>query len=178
MNDSLTDRQNRFVEEYMIDLDAKKAAVRAGYAEKSAQQNGSRLLNLPAVRDALDRAMLDRSRRTRVIQDQVIEELAAIAFCDPVEIATTAFRGPADIARLPERARRLIAGWGWDARGRFMVKLHPKLPALHMLARHLGKFANANRADTSARFLPASETFEATARWLEEVLGDETAENN
>jgi phage terminase small subunit len=172
MNDSLNNKQRRFVDEYMIDLDAKKAAVRAGYAKKSAQQSGSRLLRLPAVKSALDAAMEDRSRRTRIIQDQVIEELAAIAFCDPAEIATTAFRGPADIARLPERARRLIAAWGYDARGHFMVKLHPKLPALEALARHLGLFVDRKRVDMTARLTPASEPLDATARWLEEVLGD------
>ena len=172
MSISLNDRQNRFVEEYMIDLNAEQAAIRAGYTEASARRNGHRLLKLPNVRKALDAAMEARARRTLIIQDQVIEELAAIAFCDPIEIASTTFRGPADIARLPERARRLIADWHWDARGHFLVRPHSKLRALEVLGRHLGMFVERARVDVNTRLDIASEPLSATARWLEEVIED------
>ena len=168
----LNDRQRRFVEEYLVDLSAEQAATRAGYTETSARRNGCRLLAKPAVRAALDAAMKTRSRRTRIIQDQVIEELAAIAFCDPIEIATTALRGPADIARLPERARRLIAGWRRDARGHFTVQLYSKLRALETLGRHLGLFVERTRVDVNARLALSTESIDATARWLDTVLGD------
>ncbi|MEQ8196061.1 MAG: terminase small subunit [Rhodospirillales bacterium] len=170
--DRLNARQRRFVEEYLIDLNAEQAARRAGYAEASAQKNGLRLLEHPDVRAALDAAVEARARHEGIVRDQVIAELAAIAFMDPIEIATTALRGPADIALLPERARRLIAGWGFDARGRFQVKLHAKLPALEALARHLGLFIERKRVDLRACLAPETEPPSETARWLEEVLGD------
>ena len=80
--DHLTDRQRRFVEEYLVDLNAAAAAIRAGYAATSARTVGPRLKALPKIRAALEAAMAERRRRVAVTQDRVIEELARIAFAD------------------------------------------------------------------------------------------------
>lgn len=71
----LTLQQERFVEEYLKDLNATKAAVRSGYGEKGAHVRGSTLLKKPAVREAVDRAIAERSARTKITQDRVLEEL-------------------------------------------------------------------------------------------------------
>ena len=52
----LTPKQNRFVEEYLIDLCATRAAVRAGYSEKTARQIGSENLSKPAIQEAIAEA--------------------------------------------------------------------------------------------------------------------------
>lgn len=71
----LTDKQQRFVDEYLIDLNATKAAVRAGYSEKTAQQMGSENLSKPVIQEAIEKAQEKRSERTEVSQDYVIKTI-------------------------------------------------------------------------------------------------------
>lgn len=76
----LTHRQERFIEEYLLDLNATRAAIRAGYSPRSAAACGWTLLQKPAIQDGIERAMEERRMRVSVDQDRVIEELAAVAF--------------------------------------------------------------------------------------------------
>lgn len=76
----MTEKQKRFVEEYLIDLNATQAAIRAGYSVKNADKIGSELLGKTGVQKAVSEAIAERSRRTGVNQDRVIRELARIAF--------------------------------------------------------------------------------------------------
>ena len=170
----LTDRQRRFVDEYLIDLNAVQAAIRAGYAKKSAHENAYIILRRPGVNDDIQTAMAERAARTHITQDRVLEELAAVAFFDPADMASVPMNGPEDFSRLPKHARGAIAGWGWDSRGNFMVKLTPKTPALVALAKHLGLFIDAKPIDTTDYRQLTSEPLPATARWLENILKDET----
>ena len=78
----LSPKQTRFVQEYLIDLNGKRAAIRAGYASRSAEVQASRMLRNAKVQKALEAAMQARSRRTEVSSDQVLEELAKIAFAN------------------------------------------------------------------------------------------------
>ncbi len=82
----LTARQARFVEEYLIDLNATQAAVRAGFSVKSAGEIGSRLLKNVNVSQALGVAMAERSKRTGINQDRVVRELARIAYAKAGDI--------------------------------------------------------------------------------------------
>ncbi|WP_157230842.1 terminase small subunit [Kiloniella laminariae] len=68
----LSARQSRFVEEYLVDLNATQAAVRAGYSPAGAQQSGSRVLGMPAVRTAVDQALAERSARLKIDADYVL----------------------------------------------------------------------------------------------------------
>lgn len=72
---TLTLQQKRFVEEYLIDLNGTKAAIRAGYGKKGAHSRASDLLKVQAVRAAVDEAIAARSRRTEITADRVLEEL-------------------------------------------------------------------------------------------------------
>jgi phage terminase small subunit len=67
-------RQKAFVEEYIIDFNATQAAIRAGYSEKTAQEQSSRLLSNVIVKAAVDEAKLKRSERTQVTSDWVLQE--------------------------------------------------------------------------------------------------------
>ena len=69
---TLSDKQQKFIEEYLIDLNATKAAIRAGYSEKTAQQIGSENLSKPVIAESIQKAFEDRSRRTEVTQDYVL----------------------------------------------------------------------------------------------------------
>ena len=71
----LTPKQQRFVDEYLIDLNATQAAIRAGYSEKTAQEQSSRMLSNVIVSDAIRQAQQERQKRTLVTQDDVIRGL-------------------------------------------------------------------------------------------------------
>lgn len=79
---ALTPKQERFIDEYLVDLNATQAATRAGYSAKTANEQGARLLANVSVRSALSEAMKARQTRTHITQDRVLEELSRIAFFD------------------------------------------------------------------------------------------------
>ena len=69
---SLTPKQEAFVSEYLVDLNATQAAIRAGYSEKTAQMIGSENLSKPMVAAAIAAAQAERSERTEITQDYVL----------------------------------------------------------------------------------------------------------
>ena len=82
----MTKKQKRFCEEYLIDLNATQAAIRAGYSPDTAKAIGCENLTKPDIRAHIDRAMAERSRRTGVNADRVIQELAKIAFVNATDV--------------------------------------------------------------------------------------------
>ena len=72
---SLTPKQERFVAEYLIDLNATQAAIRAGYSEKTAYSQGQRLLKNVEVAAAIQKALAERSERTKITQDYVLTSI-------------------------------------------------------------------------------------------------------
>jgi phage terminase small subunit len=71
----LTEKQQRFVEEYLIDLNATQAAIRAGYSAKTAYSSGQRMLKNVEVARLIEDGMKARSIRTELTQDWVLERL-------------------------------------------------------------------------------------------------------
>ena len=71
----LTPKQQRFVDEYLIDLNATQGAIRAGYSPKTAEQQGFQLLKKTSVSEAIEQAQKERQKRTLVTQDDVIRGL-------------------------------------------------------------------------------------------------------
>ena len=84
----LTKKQQRFVDEYLIDLNATQAAIRAGYSEDSAKEIGCENLTKPNIQQAVAEQMAERSKRTEITQDKVLRELAAIAFAKATDYAS------------------------------------------------------------------------------------------
>lgn len=82
----LTDKQSRFVDEYLVDLNAKQAAIRSGYSAKTAEFQASRLLRNGKVQAAVAEAMKARSKRTDITQDAVLELWWRLANADPNEL--------------------------------------------------------------------------------------------
>ena len=147
----LTEKQKRFVAEYLVDLNATQAAIRAGYKEKTAGSIGNENLKKPEIQAAIHEAMVDRQARTEITQDRVLEELAAIGFSKATDYAQ--IRGPlVDLTpteELTEKQKRAIAS---IEQGNFGIKLklHDKVRALELLGKHVGLFdSKSGQATTS-----------------------------
>ena len=98
----LTPKQQRFVEEYLIDLNATHAAIRAGYSEKTAQEQSSRLLSKVMVAEAIQQAMDKRSKRTEITQDYVLNTIRdTIERCKQAEPVVDS-RGEPVMVKLPD----------------------------------------------------------------------------
>jgi phage terminase small subunit len=69
---TMTPKQERFVAEYLIDLNATQAAIRAGYSEKTAKQMGTENLAKPVLAEAIQEALAERAERTEITQDYVL----------------------------------------------------------------------------------------------------------
>lgn len=82
----LTPKQQRFVDEYLIDLNATQAAIRAGYSAKTAYSIGIENLRKPEIQKAIQEARTKLSSRTEITQDMVLERLWAQATANPNEL--------------------------------------------------------------------------------------------
>jgi phage terminase small subunit len=144
----LTPKQILFVDEYLLDLNASAAAARAGYSKTNTYKQGSRLLAHKGVAEAVRRSMEERSTRTQISQDRVLQEIARLAFSNMLDYVepgedglvavepTRLDRGQA--AALTEISVEKFAS-GSDKRVR--IKLADKKGYLELLARHLGIFS-------------------------------------
>lgn len=77
---ALTPKQKLFVDEYLVDLNATQAAIRAGYSEKTAYSIGNENLMKPEIAKAIQNAQQKRQERTEITQDRVVQEIADNAF--------------------------------------------------------------------------------------------------
>lgn len=82
----LTPKQQRFVDEYLIDLNATQACIRTGYSEKTANREGSRLLSNVDIQNAIQQAMNERQNRTQINADYVLNRLVQIDQLDVLDI--------------------------------------------------------------------------------------------
>lgn len=156
-------RQKNFVNEYLVDLNATQAAIRAGYSARTAEQQGPRLLGNVGIASAIAERMNARARRTEITQDRVLQEYARLAFIDPSKLFDESGR-PLPIQQIDEDTRRAIIGVdvatvGNDQMGVgevLKLRLADKRAALDSLARHLGMFndkLNLNVTDALAERL-------------------------
>lgn len=138
----MTQKQKRFIEEYLIDLNATQAAIRAGYSPDTAQQTGSENLSKPVIRAQIDRAMAERSKRTGVNAERVVQELAKIAFVNAAEVIDPK-TATVKVDALPEDTAAIqsvkVKTFGEDGLER-EIKMADKLKALELLGKHLGMF--------------------------------------
>lgn len=138
----LTEKQQRFVDEYLIDLNATQAAIRAGYSVKTADQQGSRMLTIVKVQQAISEAMAERSKRIGVNQDRIVVELAKIAFVNITDIIDNQARikpdaTKEDLACIESIKYKESEGDTGTSVER-EVKLSSKLKALELLGKHVG----------------------------------------
>lgn len=142
----LNQKQKRFVEEYLIDLNATQAAIRAGYSKKRASEYGYQLLQKTTVFDVIQFEMAKRSKRTMVDADRVVKELLIIAFSNIKAYVDFGSQGAKlkDLSEISDESARAIKhvkqSFTSDNGGSVNIKMHNKLLALDMLAKHLGMY--------------------------------------
>lgn len=152
----LNPRQQRFVEEYLIDLNATQAAIRAGYSAHTANEQSSQLLAKLNVADAVARAKAERSARIGLTADRVLEELVAIGFARMPDFAEwgsgrqMSLKSSTDLSEHNAAAivqvvetEKFIKTTGDDetlmSRER-SIKLHDKVGTLKLIGQHIGMF--------------------------------------
>lgn len=154
---ALTARQERFVQEYLVDLNSTQAAIRAGYSERSARMHGSRLMTndvvLVALQAALAKVREERALTVEVDANRVLGEYAQIAFADLRTIFVDTADGgaalkpikdwPADVCRSMAgiKVKRVLEKRGEDDYIPVEIlefKMNSKNDALRALAEHLG----------------------------------------
>ncbi|MBG4943855.1 terminase small subunit [Pseudomonas aeruginosa] len=146
---ALTKKQRLFVDEYLIDLNATQAAIRAGYSTRRATEIGYQLLQRPEVAQAIQAAMAERSKRTEVEADYVIRRLREIDEMDVLDILEDdgSFRSIRDWPKAWRQflsgieIAELFEGRGDDRRIAGVlrkVKWPDKLRNLELLSRHVG----------------------------------------
>lgn len=86
MSNDLTAKQVRFVQEYLIDLNATQAAIRAGYSQKTAKQAGTENLSKPAIKEAVADAQYKRAKETSIDAAWVLKRLSAEAEADMADL--------------------------------------------------------------------------------------------
>lgn len=152
----LTEKQKRFVEEYLIDLNATQAAIRAGYSPNTAKDIGCENLAKPNIRACIDKEIAERSKRTGINQDRVIRELARLAFVnanDVIDMEEATLKDGAtedDTAAITSVKVKTIPtkeGEGIERE----IKLTDKLKALELLGKHLGMFKDKVEIDATVK---------------------------
>jgi len=143
----LTPKQQRFVEEYLVDLNGTQAAIRAGYSAKTAGWICQELLTKTHIQQAVQAGRVALSARTEITQDRVLKEYARLAFLDPRKLFDNT-GAPLAIHQLDDDTAAAIAGLDVVQVGNAEVgvgdvlkyKLCDKKGALDSVARHLGMF--------------------------------------
>lgn len=156
----LSPKQLRFCEEYLVDLNATQAAIRAGYSKKTACEQGSRLLAKVKVQAAIRERKKELQEKTDITQERVLREYAKIAFFDPRKLFHDNGQ-PKDITVLDDDTAGALAGldvleeYEGSGRDREFVgytkkyKIADKLRALDALGKHLGLFGEHKTDDES-----------------------------
>jgi phage terminase small subunit len=150
---ALTPKQQRFVGEYLIDANATKAAVRAGYSERTANQQGPRLLEHPGIAAAIDAAKVRRSEKLEVDAEFVLQRLVEEANADLADLYNQA-GDLKPIAEWPEVWRRglvagveveaLFDGFGKDRKQigyTKKIKLSDRVRRLELIGKHISVLA-------------------------------------
>jgi phage terminase small subunit len=158
---ALTDKHKRFADEYLIDLNASAAYLRAGYTSKNPDVDGYKLLVNPSIQEYIRKRMKDREKRTEITQDRVLQEYAKLGFSnitdylrvktgeqlvkydngDGVEYSKEMIQNVVlyDTEEVDPVKMHAVAEIKQTKDG-IALKLHDKKGALDSIARHLGMF--------------------------------------
>lgn len=154
---AINEKQKRFVDEYLIDLNATQAAIRAGYSAKTAEQIGHQLLKKTSVREHLSTRQNEIAESTEITPEMVVKELAKIGFANirkavkwsPVlgmvehdgNVILTNGVQLVDSDELDDDTAAAVAEVSQTAQG-IKIKFHDKRAALVDIGRHLGMFTD------------------------------------
>jgi phage terminase small subunit len=157
---ALTAKMIRFAEEYIVDLNATQAAIRAGYSERTAKSIGQENLTKPDLQEYIQNLMDERSKRTEITADMVLKEYAKIGFSNITDYLKVEEKtvqtdvGPIMMQGVTifetdhiERDKLDAVAEIKQTRDGIALKLHDKKGALDSIARHLGMFKDKTEVD-------------------------------
>ncbi len=175
-------RRDLFVKEYLHDLNATQAAIRAGYSRKTAKQQGARLLTNVDLQAAIQDAMDRRASRLEITADQVLKELALIGFSNMLDYIKVQGDGTAyvDLTELDRdksaaiqevTVDEYVEGSGKDARTvkRVRFKLADKGTSLELMGKHLKLFTD--KVEVGGEFGLIVERLQAARRRMAKYTG-------
>jgi len=175
----LTSKQQAFCEEYLIDLNATQAAIRAGYTARTANNHINQIVVNSGVQAEIARLKAKRAQRTEITADNVVLELAKIGFSNiedfaKIEGKTVKFTDFKDLTREQLAAVESI---GSTEKGKITLKLHSKISALQDLGKHLGIYQKDNEQTGQTIFdilaiVGVKMDIEGTTRPLNVIEGD------
>jgi len=157
---NLNNKQLRFIEEYLVDLNGTQAAIRAGYSERSARTTSANLMANPAIQAKIQTKKQERAERTDITADRVVLELAKVAFTNMRDVCSWSpdsgvtlhdsekIGDKAHGAVLKVKERYNIDDDGGPTGRTLEIQLHDKLKALEMLGKHLGMWDGSGNKPT------------------------------
>lgn len=152
MPPKITPKQQRFIDEYLIDLNATRA-YKVVYTnckrDGTASVNASKLLRNAKVEEYLAKRQAEQQKRTEITQDMVLKELASVAFANGTDYAEV--KGGIGVLvketyELTETQRKAVLSIKQSQTG-IEVKTYDKLKALELLGKHLGMFSDKTVLD-------------------------------
>lgn len=158
---ALTPQQEEFCRQYVITLSIKQALLAAGYAAEATQSQGSRLMKDPRIAEFIQKLMDERSERTAITADRVLEKIWALADFDLADAYDNKGRLKS-VHDMPVELRKAIAGievfeeYEGTGNDRIYVgdtkkvKLFDRLKALELMGRHLKLFTDKVEVDVSS----------------------------
>jgi phage terminase small subunit len=144
---AMTKKQKLFVEEYLIDLNATQAAIRAGYSPSSARQIADENMSKHDIKNAIEKALAERSKRTGINADRIVTELAKIAFLNPSNVinfqnaSVLETADEEDLACISSLKIKRSSSDTGDSVER-EIKIYDKIKALELLGKHMGMFTD------------------------------------
>ena len=179
----ITDKMRQFVDEYLIDLNATQAAIRAGYSEATAQEQSSQLLARADIRALIEEAQKDRVDRVQISQDTTVNELKRIGFSDVADFVIVKAGGVIEqrpfnelkkeqtrcVKKIKQTVRTAQSSDGTVIHQTAVLELelYDKVKSLELLGRHLGIF---NDRLTLGGALPLQVVFEVAPQVKDVII--------
>lgn len=194
----MNERQKRFADEYLVDLNAEQAAIRAGYSPRYARGNAHKLVADSCIAEYIQKRQQDRSERTEITQDFVLRELMAIASVNATDYARIVEKNATaevdgriiqlydsegnpvmyktvepilteELTDIQKKALAVIK----KGRDGFEIKPYDKVKVLELLGRHLGMWDKKTEMDNEEQRARIEKTKAETSR----IKGEEPGEN-
>lgn len=158
----LTKKQDMFCREFIVDYHQTKAAIRAGYSERSAYSTGNRMMKNAEIQERIAELEKERMKRLKISQDRIIYELACIALSNGADYAEITEKLIPDregkpvhvkcvdftlTKELNDRQRRAISGMK-EGKSGIEIKTHDKVKALELLMKHYGMLSDKPESTT------------------------------
>ena len=162
-------RQETFISEYLIDFNATRAAIAAGYSSKTAAVQGARLLTNANVKAEIEKRQSELSASLNITKEKIVSELALLGFSSLADIFDIESLKAGEIKikdSIETENLKAISSLKVGKSG-LSIKAYDKIRALELLGRHLGLF-DSPQPDTTLE----NNLFEALNGWVDDAFFD------